>query len=51
MFKTIVVGTDGSDRAGRAVEEAADMAKATGATVHVIRAVSGPVIRFFQTAV
>ena len=42
MFKTIVVGTDGSQRAGGAVEEAAAVAKATGANVHVVRAVSGP---------
>ena len=42
MFKTIIVGTDGSERAGGAVEEAAALAKATGAGVHVVRAVSGP---------
>jgi nucleotide-binding universal stress UspA family protein len=42
VFKTIVVGTDGSDRAEEAVEEAAAIAKATGANAHVVRAVSGP---------
>ena len=42
MFKTIIVGTDGSERAAGAVEEAAAIAKATGAGVHVVRAVSGP---------
>jgi nucleotide-binding universal stress UspA family protein len=42
VFKTIIVGTDGSERAAAAVEEAASIAKATGANVHVVRAVSGP---------
>jgi nucleotide-binding universal stress UspA family protein len=42
VFKTIIVGTDGSERAGGAVDEAAAIAKATGASVHVVRAVSGP---------
>ena len=42
MFKTIIVGTDGSERATAAVGEAASIAKATGANVHVVRAVSGP---------
>jgi nucleotide-binding universal stress UspA family protein len=36
------VGTDGSERAGKAVAEAAEVAKAAGAEVHVVRAVSGP---------
>ena len=39
MYKTIVVGTDGSDRAGVAVEEAFALAKLTGATVHVVHAI------------
>jgi nucleotide-binding universal stress UspA family protein len=42
VFKRIVVGTDGSQRAEGAVEEAAAIAKATGADVHVVRAVAGP---------
>jgi nucleotide-binding universal stress UspA family protein len=31
-----VVGTDGSDTAAKAVERAGELAKATGATVHVV---------------
>jgi nucleotide-binding universal stress UspA family protein len=42
MFQTIVVGTDGSDRAESAVKEAAELASTMGSTVHVIRAVAGP---------
>jgi nucleotide-binding universal stress UspA family protein len=42
VFQRIVVGTDGSERAGKAVEQAADVAKAVGAEVHVVRAVPGP---------
>ena len=43
MYKVIVVGTDGSDRAGVAVSEAFALAKMSGATlhpVHVVRPVS-----------
>jgi nucleotide-binding universal stress UspA family protein len=39
MYKTIVVGTDGSDRADVAVEEAFALAKITGAKVHAVHAV------------
>jgi len=39
MYKTIVVGTDGSDRAGVAVREAFAMARLTGATVHVVHVI------------
>jgi nucleotide-binding universal stress UspA family protein len=42
MFQTIVVGTDGSERAASAVKEAAELASAMGSKVHVIRAVAGP---------
>jgi nucleotide-binding universal stress UspA family protein len=42
MFKTIVVGTDGSETAQKAVEEASELALATGASVHIVRAVAGP---------
>jgi nucleotide-binding universal stress UspA family protein len=34
MYTSIVVGTDGSDRANVAVRSALDLAKLTGATVH-----------------
>jgi nucleotide-binding universal stress UspA family protein len=38
MFSTIVVGTDGSDTATKAVREAVDMAKAVGATLELVSA-------------
>jgi nucleotide-binding universal stress UspA family protein len=41
MFKTIVVGTDGSERARRAVERAAALAGACEATLHVVHAFQG----------
>jgi nucleotide-binding universal stress UspA family protein len=41
MFETIVVGTDGSERAARAVEQAAQLAEACGATLHVVHAYQG----------
>lgn len=39
MYKAIVVGTDGSDRADVAVSEAFALAKVTGATLHAVHAV------------
>ena len=41
MYRTIVVGTDGSERANRAVAWAADLAKTAEATLHVIHAYQG----------
>jgi nucleotide-binding universal stress UspA family protein len=41
MFQTIIVGTDGSERATRAVETAADIAQRVGATLHVVQAYKG----------
>jgi nucleotide-binding universal stress UspA family protein len=41
MFNTIVVGTDGSDRASRAVEHAVMLAAAYEATLHVVHAFKG----------
>ena len=38
MFDSIVVGTDGSDTAGEAVRQAADLAGRLGAKVHVVSA-------------
>jgi nucleotide-binding universal stress UspA family protein len=38
MFKTIVVGTDGTDSAERAVGRAAELAELTGAHLHVVSA-------------
>jgi nucleotide-binding universal stress UspA family protein len=40
-YQTIVVGTDGSERAHRAVVIAADLALACDATLHVIHAIQG----------
>lgn len=41
MYRIIVVGTDGSERANRAVAWAADLAKTAEATLHVIHAYQG----------
>ena len=41
MFQNIVVGTDGSERAARAVAQAADLARANNSTLHVIHAYQG----------
>jgi nucleotide-binding universal stress UspA family protein len=38
MFKTIVVGTDGSDTATAAVADAVELAKAVGANVEIVSA-------------
>jgi nucleotide-binding universal stress UspA family protein len=38
MFKSMVVGTDGSDTAKEAVRQAADLAQQLGAKVHVVSA-------------
>jgi nucleotide-binding universal stress UspA family protein len=38
MFKSIVVGTDGSDTAAVALERAAELARLTGAKLHVVSA-------------
>jgi nucleotide-binding universal stress UspA family protein len=38
MFKSIVVGTDGSDTASEAVRQAVDLAKAVTATVELVSA-------------
>jgi nucleotide-binding universal stress UspA family protein len=38
MFRSIVVGTDGSDTAGKAVQEAIDLAKSVGASVYLVSA-------------
>jgi nucleotide-binding universal stress UspA family protein len=38
MFRSIVVGTDGSDTASQAVREAVDMAGALGATLEIVSA-------------
>ncbi len=38
MFKSIVVGTDGSDTAGQAVRQAVDLARAVGAKIELVSA-------------
>ena len=38
MFTRIVVGTDGSDTAGEAVDQAVDLARLTGATLGIVSA-------------
>jgi nucleotide-binding universal stress UspA family protein len=42
MFSTIVVGTDGSDTAAKAVATAVDLAGRAGATVHLVSAYREP---------
>ena len=42
MFKKILVGTDGSDSAGKAVQHAADMAKAMKAQLVIVNAYAPP---------
>jgi nucleotide-binding universal stress UspA family protein len=38
MFRSIVVGTDGSDTATQAVRQAVDLAKSVGATIELVSA-------------
>jgi nucleotide-binding universal stress UspA family protein len=38
MYETIVVGTDGSETAGIAIDQAAMLAKLSGATLHIVHA-------------
>jgi len=45
MFSTIVVGTDGSDTADRAVNRAAGLARLSGARLHVVSAYSPENVR------
>ncbi len=54
MFRSIVVGTDGSETATQAVRQAVDLAKATGAQVELVSAyepVSGQRLREESTQV
>ena len=44
MFSVVVVGTDGSETAGRAVASAAQLAGEMGATLHILSAY-GPTMR------
>jgi nucleotide-binding universal stress UspA family protein len=50
-YKAIVVGTDGSGRATVAVNEAFDLARMAGATVHTVYAVHPVVVAGFHDAV
>jgi nucleotide-binding universal stress UspA family protein len=42
MYKVLVVGTDGSDTADRAVAAAAEMARSWGSELHIVTAVRAP---------
>ncbi|HEX3334137.1 MAG TPA: universal stress protein [Acidimicrobiales bacterium] len=42
MYKVVVVGTDGSSTADRAVETAAELARAWGSELHIVTAVRPP---------
>jgi len=48
IYKSIVVGTDGSERAGVAVRQAIALAKVTGARLHVVHAVHSAVSAGFS---
>jgi nucleotide-binding universal stress UspA family protein len=41
VFQSIVIGTDGSDTAKKAVQEGAELAQNIGAAVHVVTAAGG----------
>ena len=52
MYRTIVVGTDGTPRAAQAVDQAAVLAQIYDATLHVVHAyqsTQGPVVRAAET--
>src|SRR5260370_34583171 len=42
MYKTLVVGTDGSPTADKAVQAAADLARSLGAALHIVSAFRTP---------
>jgi nucleotide-binding universal stress UspA family protein len=42
MYKVLVVGTDGSDTADRAVSTAAEIARSWGSELHIVTAVRAP---------
>jgi nucleotide-binding universal stress UspA family protein len=42
MYKTLVVGTDGSETAEKAVEAAAGLARSLGASLHIVTAFRTP---------
>ncbi len=42
MYKIVVVGTDGSPTADRAVQAAADIARSWGSELHIVTAVRAP---------
>ena len=45
MYKRILVGTDGSDTAAKAVDRAVELAKASGASLTILTAGSGEAAR------
>jgi nucleotide-binding universal stress UspA family protein len=42
MYKTVVVGTDGSPTAEKAVQAAAELARSWGSELHIVTAFRGP---------
>lgn len=44
MYQSIVVGTDGSEGASTAVEQAAGLARLTGSTLHLVQGCGSPVL-------
>lgn len=51
MFKSIVVGTDGSATADKAVDAAIELAKANGATLHIVTAFQPETLRRIEREV
>ena len=48
MFQSIVVGTDGSETANRAVARAAELASGTGGVLHIVTAYKAPSVQKLQ---
>jgi nucleotide-binding universal stress UspA family protein len=44
MYRRIVVGTDGSGRAGAAIEHAASLAQMSGASLHLVQGCGSPIV-------
>lgn len=44
MYQRIVLGTDGSDRSRRALDHAAQLARLTGAELHLVQGLGSPVV-------
>jgi nucleotide-binding universal stress UspA family protein len=50
MFGEVVVGTDGSERANRAVERAVELVSSTGGRLHIVTAYRPPSVQKLERA-